>query len=84
MLPTEIPFGFPFWKIITITSTSDDISNRSEIIGNEGANEKHRSYREMMLLFFNTIKWMTKIYENVDFWCFRQLEGLLSWSAITL
>ena len=32
MSPTEIPFSFPFWKIIMIMSTADDSSNRSEII----------------------------------------------------
>ena len=32
MSPTEIPFSFPFWKIITIMSKTDDSTTRSEII----------------------------------------------------
>ena len=48
---TEIPFDFPFWKIIPIMSTTDDSSTRSEIITNECANEKLQSYWKLMFFF---------------------------------
>ena len=56
MLPTEIPFSFPFWKIIMIMSTADDNSNHSEIIKAINAQRKNYEAIGKWCFFFQYVK----------------------------
>ena len=49
---TKILFNFPFWYIITIMSTTDDSSNRSEIIKVMNMQMKTLKLSEIDVVFF--------------------------------
>ena len=78
MSPTEIPFDFLFWMIITIMSTM----LTTAIIQIIKVMQKLQRHRKLMLFFTICLNEQHKTYWNVDFWCFQQLVGLLSLSGV--
>ena len=80
MSPTKILFSFLFWKIVMIMSTTNDSSNRSEIIKVINAQMKYfEAIRNWCGYFIQSNE-----YQNANFWCFWQLLGLPSRSVIQI
>ena len=56
MSPTEIPFYFPFWKIIMIMSTTVDSSTHLEIIKVLNAQMKNFKAIGSCMVYFYMVK----------------------------
>ena len=75
MSPTEILFSFPFWKIITIMSTTDDSNNHSEIIKAQMKNFEAigqatpEEFWEMLLQRHSGQRQISQTFQNWDFQC---------------
>ena len=77
-------FNFPFWKIITTMSTTDDSNTCSEIII-KVMNVQTKNFKAVRnsYLFCNALKWMTQKHtkmlisgassNSLDFWVSQQL-----------